>query len=383
MKKEESISNEIVSSIQRAWRHRKGVNLFGRQVVQDNTIPGLILDVFDNLGYQTKDGQKPLIVKKDKKDFGWHLVVHLPPGRPFKRVSRDKHIFEDATKSFINLNWNGAVQMDICTEPLPTTVNYEWDPLEHKDKIVPLPIGMSHKGLVVIDLADGAPHMLIAGETNMGKSNMLFGIIHSLLPLDHVNVCIIDRKEVDFDYLKGHVLVAETESQALDLLKALWEEHMKRTKLLKKAGVKKIQSLPDPPPYFVCVVDEFAQLQNEESHFLIDQFARLSRATGIHLICGTQKPSSKKMDTDTRSQFDLRLCFPVASEMDSRMVLGETHSEAAWLPRVQGRALFKNSMDLVEVQTMHLPDKQAYRFLEELKPRRWNVESSTKRLSPR
>lgn len=102
MKKEETFSNEIVSSIRRAWRHRKGVNLFGRQVIQDNTIPGLIFDTFENLGFITRaDKLKPKLIKKRKTEYGWHLTFHLPPGISFQSVKRKVNYFSDAIKGFV------------------------------------------------------------------------------------------------------------------------------------------------------------------------------------------------------------------------------------------------------------------------------------------
>lgn len=390
-RKDDNPLAEMTNQIKRAWRHRSGLKLgekqvneikvFGKTLQLEHTLPGIIHDTFDNLGFETKDGRKPIMVGRKKTEYGEHLVWELPPGISFGKVRRVQDYFSDAVKGYVELTWlHGYLHMDVQINKMPGKVHYDWDPVPYlkKGMILPIPIGYSHKKLEVWDLAaGGCPHLLIGGATRMGKTNEIMVLIHSLLllPPERIRVCVIDRKEVDFDYLKEHVLLARSEEEALRLLKALWREHLKRKEKLLSAGVKKIQDLKDNAlPYIVCVIDEFVQLQNEESHFLIDQFVRLSAAMGIHLIAATQRPSSKKMDTDTRSQFDLRMCFSVASEIDSRMILGETNSEAAWLPRIQGRALFRAGAELTEVQTMYLPDDKALQLLANAEQRGWGSE---------
>ena len=99
-KKEENVIDSTLAEIRRSWRHRKGIKLpekaekiplLGKAVKAvrtDNTIPGLILYTFDNLGLKTKDERKPVIVSQQKKEYGWHLVFNLPPGISFAQIKR-------------------------------------------------------------------------------------------------------------------------------------------------------------------------------------------------------------------------------------------------------------------------------------------------------
>ena len=89
---------------------------------------------------------------------------------------------------------------------------------------------------------------------------------------------------------------------------------------------------------------------------------------------------------DSRTLFASRLCYLVASEVDSRMVLGEENSMAAWLPAIKGRGIFKFGVDLKEIQTMYLPldtPEDNRRSLEAHIVKRWDDEPGAIRLSPR
>ncbi|MHB8171784.1 MAG: hypothetical protein ACYDG6_09605, partial [Thermincolia bacterium] len=89
-------------------------------------------------------------------------------------------------------------------------------------------------------------------------------------------------------------------------------------------------------------------------------------------------------DGDSRAHYSARLCYLVADEVNSRMVLGEECPLAAHLPADhKGRAIFKFGQELREVQTMFLPLKKAKQLLNGTSERVWNFEPGTKRLQPR
>lgn len=125
-KKEENVIDSTLAEIRRSWRHRKGIMLpkkaekiplLGKAVKAvrtDNTIPGLILDTFDNLGLKTKDERKPAIVSQQKKEYGWHLVFNLPPGISFAQIKRKQDFFSDAIKGWVDITWRyGYCHMDL------------------------------------------------------------------------------------------------------------------------------------------------------------------------------------------------------------------------------------------------------------------------------
>lgn len=269
--------------------------------------------------------------------------------------------------------------MDIQAGELPERVSYEWDPKGVVKMSLPFPIGVTQRGVEVLDLVE-APHLLVAGVTKYGKSNFLHVLINSLLPL--AMVAIVDLKRLEFAYLENHCLLAETQKDTLELMRRLNREMEKRIDILKNARVVKIQDYKGGDmPYIVLVVDEVAEIQEDETFHLLDRLVRLARAVGISVVAATQRPSVNIIKGDTRFNFPARLCYLAADEASSRMILGEHCSLAAYLPAIPGRAIYRFGITEKEVQTMYLPREQAEKMLPE--PKGWDHEPEGKRLLPR
>lgn len=369
VRKNENILAEAIQAMRQLWRHRPG-----------NEVPGAILDTFDNLGYVTKDERRPALVARKKTVYGWRLIFRLPPGISFQSVKSRREYFQDAVNAWITFEWrDGKMHMDIQAGELPERVPFEWDHRDYAGMGLPVPIGVTQKGVEVLDLAE-APHLLVAGVPGFGKSNFLHVLIHSVLPF--ARVAIIDLKRLEFAYLKDHCLVTRSQGDARELMRRLNSEMERRIDILEKARVVKIQQFKGDMPFYVLVVDEVAELQGEESIYLLDRIVRLARAVGISVVCATQRPSTRVINGDTRAMFAARLCYQVADELNSRMVLGESCSLAAHLPAVKGRAIFKYGLAEKEVQTMYLPIDQAVKMLPG-EPRGWSDEPERKRLNPR
>ena len=402
-KKDENLVAEAMASMSHLLRHRNGIvipdmpGIKGRKIDQiklgkkviylNNEIPALIQDTFANLGYEQKDGTKPLIAAKRKTEHGWHLIIKLPPGASFKQVKEQKHYFEDATNSWIELEWkHGKVHMEIQMGELPNYVEYSFNPDDYPNMFLPIPIGYSRKQLEVLDLPD-APHMLIAGATGGGKTSAINSIIHSVL--HKAIVVMIDRKGVDFTYLEDHILVATTNDEAYAVLAALTNEYEKRKAIMNRYRVKKWKDCPEYMPYIVLVIDELAEL-SKDCFVMFDSLVRLARMTGISIIAASQRTSVQVIPGDTRSNFLARMCFRVGSETDSRVVLGEDCGLAGQLSAVKGRAIYRFGLDTLEVQAMYLSDAKAEQRIKEIPKRKELIavdtkarESQTKRLKPR
>lgn len=401
-KQDENLLTEALESAGYLLRHRNGINIphlpfmsgpkkidqikLGKKTFYlDNEIPALIQDTFHNLGYERKDGTKPLIVAKRKTSYGWHLVIHLPPGVSFNRIKNDIDFFQDATNSWIELEWRkGQCHMNIQAGELPEFIKYHFNPSDYK-AYLPIPIGYSRTKLVTLDLPD-SPHFLIAGATGGGKTSLINAIIHSVT--HKAIVIVIDRKGLDFTYLEDHLLVAVEENQAYAVLQGLNNEFESRKKLLRKYKVKKWKDCPIYIPYIVVVVDEIMEL-SKESFLLLDRLVRLARATGISIIAASQRTSVQVIPGDMRSNFLARICFRVGSEGDSRVVLGEDCGLAGRLPAVKGRAIYRFGLDTIEVQTMYLSDLDAEDMVLNIPKRKGEIvveqvrEPQRKRLKPR
>lgn len=268
MRQNENLLAEALQTRRQLWRHRPG-----------NGAIGNILDTFDNLGYVTKDDRRPVLVARKKTAYGWHLIFRLPPGISFQSVKGKREYFQDAVNAWITFEWrNGKAHMDVQAGELPERVSYEWDPKGVVNMSLPFPIGVTQRGVEVLDLVE-APHLLVAGVTKYGKSNFLHVLINSLMPL--AKVAIVDLKRLEFAYLENHCLLAETQEATLELMRRLNREMEKRIDTLKKARVVKIQDYKGGDmPYIVLVVDEVAEIQEDETFHLLDRLVRLARAVG-------------------------------------------------------------------------------------------------------
>lgn len=356
-RKEDNILAEAGASVKYLWRHRAGlyglnhIKIFGRTLHIDNRIPALIEDTFANLGYEQKDGSKPVIAAKRRTKNGWHLVIHLPPGVSFGQVKRDREFFADATNSWVELEWkHGKCHMNIQAGELPENIHYEWTAPEKM--YLPVPIGFSRSGLITLDLTE-APHMLIGGSTGGGKTNFLRCLVHSVI--DRAIVVIIDPQIVDFYYLHNHAILATNEHEIAQVLTLLNQEHDRRIGILLRNQAVKVQECEGELPFIVVVVDELAEIKSQELMAMLDRLVRLSRKTGISIVAASQRTSVQVIPGDTRMNFLARVCFKVATEADSRVILGEDCGLAGQLPAIKGRAIYRFGLELHEVQTMNLP----------------------------
>ncbi len=188
------------------------------------------------------------------------------------------------------------------------------------------------------------PHMLIAGATNSGKSVCLNSIIASILlraSPDEVKLSLIDPKRVELTLFHGiphlyHPVVVEPKD-AVRALRGAIAEMDRRYKLFATRGVRNVASFnskleegEDPLPYLVIVIDELADLMMTaaaEFEKLICRIAQLARATGIHLIVATQRPSVNVITGVIKANIPARVAFAVASQVDSRTILDAVGAE--------------------------------------------------------
>jgi FtsK/SpoIIIE family/FtsK alpha domain/Ftsk gamma domain len=180
------------------------------------------------------------------------------------------------------------------------------------------------------------PHLLVAGATGAGKSVCLNCIIASLLVTatpDQLELLMIDPKRVELTvyngipHLKNEVITDP--SMAAGALAIITREMDLRYERFAKAGVRKIEEYnakyPDEKlPYIVVVIDELADLMliaPAKVEMLIMRLAQLARATGIHLVVATQRPSVDVITGLIKANIPSRIAFAVSSQVDSRTIL--------------------------------------------------------------
>ena len=200
---------------------------------------------------------------------------------------------------------------------------------------LPVALGKSSGGeTVVIDLAK-MPHLLIAGATGSGKSVCINAIVSCLImekTPEEMRLLLIDPKRVELTPFNGipHLLtpvVVETD-QVVGLLKGMIHEMMDRYRRFEEVSARNIEGynnkVPGKMPYLVVAVDELADLMMSAA-FDVEQslcrLAQLGRATGIHLVVATQRPSVDVVTGLIKANFPSRISFAVTSQVDSRTIL--------------------------------------------------------------
>lgn len=223
------------------------------------------------------------------------------------------------------------------------------------------------------------PHLLLSGATGQGKSVALNVIITSLLYQKHpleLKFVLIDPKKVEFTLynkiekhflakINGEEAVIIDTKKVINTLNSLCIEMNNRYNLLKNAMVRNIKEYNqkfiegklNPKkgfnflPYIIVIIDEFADLMTIEGKNIelpIIRLTQLSRAIGIHLIIGTQRPSVNIITGIIKANFPVRIAFRVSSKIDSRIILDQ--SGADQLIGNGDMLLSKSGADIVRLQ---------------------------------
>ncbi len=244
------------------------------------------------------------------------------------------------------------------------------------DSTMKLPLALGKDiggGPVVVDIAK-MPHLLIAGTTGSGKSvainTMILSLLYKMTP-DDCRLIMIDPKMLELSVYDGipHLLspVVTDPKKAVVALKWVVGEMEERYRRMSKMGVRNIEGFngrvkdaldkgemfsrtvqtgfddetgdpvfetdefkPEKIPYIVVVVDEMADLMmvaGKEIEACIQRLAQMARASGIHLIMATQRPSVDVITGTIKANFPTRISFQVTSKIDSRTILGEQGAE--------------------------------------------------------
>jgi S-DNA-T family DNA segregation ATPase FtsK/SpoIIIE len=218
-----------------------------------------------------------------------------------------------------------------------------------------LALGKDIMGQPVVTDLTKMPHLLMAGATGSGKSvglnAMILSILYKATP-DEVRVLLIDPKRIELSTYEGipHLLhpVVVNPKEATNALRWAVAEMERRYVLLSDLAVRHIEGynqkaksrkadprveeglLPRSLPYIVLVIDELADLMlvssRDTEEYLI-RLAQKARASGIHLIVATQRPSVDVITGLIKANFPTRVSYQVSSKMDSRVILDSIGAE--------------------------------------------------------
>ncbi|MFP6243758.1 DNA translocase FtsK [Helicobacter pylori] len=183
------------------------------------------------------------------------------------------------------------------------------------------------------------PHLLIAGTTGSGKSVGVNAMILSLLyknPPDQLKLVMIDPKMVEFSIYADipHLLtpIITDPKKAIGALQSVAKEMERRYSLMSEYKVKTIDSYNEQAenngveafPYLIVVIDELADLMmtgGKEAEFPIARIAQMGRASGLHLIVATQRPSVDVVTGLIKTNLPSRVSFRVGTKIDSKVIL--------------------------------------------------------------
>ena len=239
---------------------------------------------------------------------------------------------------------------------------------------LPLALGKDIAGEPIVANLAKMPHLLIAGTTGSGKSvainTMILSLLYKLTP-EECRLIMIDPKMLELSVYDGipHLLspVVTDPKKAVVALKWTVGEMEERYRKMSKMGVRNIEGyngrvrealskgemfkrtvqtgfdeetgdpifeteeiMPEALPYIVVIVDEMADLMmvaGKEIEACIQRLAQMARASGIHLIMATQRPSVDVITGTIKANFPTRISFQVTSKIDSRTILGEMGAE--------------------------------------------------------
>ncbi|MCB6177797.1 DNA translocase FtsK 4TM domain-containing protein [Rhodobacter sp. Har01] len=310
-------------------------------------------------------------------------MYELEPA-PGLKASRVIGLADDIARSM------SALSARVSTVPGRSVIGIEL-PNAHREKVflkeilsarefgdtnmrLPLALGKDIGGGPVIANLSKMPHLLIAGTTGSGKSvainTMILSLLYKLTP-EECRLIMIDPKMLELSVYDGipHLLspVVTDPKKAVVALKWVVGEMEERYRKMSKMGVRNIEGYngrvrealakgemfkrtiqtgfddetgdpvfeteefaPVAIPYIVVIVDEMADLMmvaGKEIEACIQRLAQMARASGIHLIMATQRPSVDVITGTIKANFPTRISFQVTSKIDSRTILGEQGAE--------------------------------------------------------
>ncbi len=256
----------------------------------------------------------------------------------------------------------------------------ESEALKKLDSKLAIALGRDVSGEPIVADLRAMPHLLIAGATGSGKSVCINSIIACLLcnnTPDDLKLLMIDPKRVELTNFNGipHLLtpvIVEME-RVVGSLQWVTRQMDQRYKKLARAEVRNIEEYNKRAsargesrlPYLVVLVDELADLMmlaHDEVERSLCRIAQMARATGIHLVIATQRPSVNVVTGLIKANFPARISFAVTSQVDSRVVLDMGGAE-----RLLGRGdmlyMASDSSQLVRLQGCFVSDRELDRLV--------------------
>ena len=232
----------------------------------------------------------------------------------------------------------------------------------HKDMNLPVVLGKTSNGEIVIRDLVRLPHLLIGGLTGFGKSVFLNSFICSLAqdnPPEHLRFVLIDPKGVEFGaYAKLphlYLPVVNKPEQCMTMLRYVEAEVERRVAMF---GEKDVRDISDFKKHLVVVVDEFSDYiidLDDEFVSILSRIAAIGGSLGVHLVLSTSRLDAKNVTDKLKANIPSRLAFRVCRKVDSLTLLDESGAEDLLM---RGDALFKDGdSEAIRLQVPYIRDE--------------------------
>lgn len=281
---------------------------------------------------QPETGVDPKKLKE--KEQALHLKLKLPAGA--------RIMFENA---------DGAVNIYVPKLEEERYFVYtdnmwsRWETPEENGLVVPIGENLKGETIFINFSSPDSPHLLIGGETGSGKSEAVTTILKGLTRFykpEELQLLLIDPKQTEFenfrdsDHLRGDI--AYFEEDAVSKLDEAVEEMERRYGQLREKRVKNVMEFNElvesdqKLSRWVVVIDEYADLMSEQEvrknvETKVKRIAQKARASGIHLIIGTQRPSADNISTTVRSNLPAQLALKCRGGVESSIIMGQSGAE--------------------------------------------------------
>lgn len=330
-------------------------------------------EIFMQMNFIGIDKKLPYLISNEKDEFGLDVLTFQAAIAIDKWRANMKDLEVMMNVTIVDIE-PGNRKDRVKLKTIPGTVEIPdmipWDDKYVNPKDGVIVIGRNAVRDITVDL-NKTPHVLSAGETGSGKSVILRCMLWQLIKKGAKCFMIDFKGGVEFGKAyEEYGQVITDKDNALRVLKMLTKENEIRLKLFREMEVKNLKEYNDKTHKNLCriavVVDEIAELldktgldkDDKEKLAMIEKelstLARLSRATGINLLLGVQRPDAKVITGQIKSNVPVRICGRFADSSASEIVLSNTRAKD--LPDKKGRFMFKAGSETNEFQAFYFDD---------------------------
>ncbi len=333
--------------------------------------------LFRMCGLENKEKKIPIVIKKEKvSDIKTTLVLSLPEGLSQKHFEEKREELEQYFNAKIEFGFNKNLVLDIIYNNIQTLYPFQF---KQCNKSTEINLGVGNDEDFILDISKDQ-HIIIAGETDSGKSTFLDTICLSVIlsKFNNIHLHLVDFQDItlgkyeECKKVKSYSNTPEEFEKLLDKLEEISEERIKLFRSVKnKVYIEKIETwnelFPERAlPYIFVVVDEFATLADDRYKDIFEKFKqRVSkdRKIGTHFCIALQRPSAEIIQGSIKNNMPTRIAFKAVSPIDSEVILGGLHG--AEKIKHQGRFLCRRRGELKEYQALYIPPKDIRKILKE------------------